>query len=73
MGTLPLFVTVCEMLQSANRVWGLVCRLFNSKMPLPRGLQQGGKTGMECLCSPGGCIKFLSFFCHPESLFSCKL
>ena len=73
MGTQPLCVTVCEMLQSVHGVSGLVCHLFNSETPPPRGLQQGGKSGMGCLCSPGGCIEFLSFFCLPESLFACKL
>ena len=73
MGTWPLCVTVCETLQSAHGVWGLVCHCFNSETPLSRGLQQGGKTGMGCLCLPGGCIEFLSFFYLPESLFSCKL
>ena len=72
-GTRPLCVTVCEMLLSVHRVWGLVCHLFNSEMPLSRGLQQGGKTGTGCLCLPGDCIESLSFFCLPESLFSCKL
>ena len=41
MGTQPLCLTVCETLQSAYGVWGLVCHLFNSETPLSRGLQQG--------------------------------
>ena len=64
-GTRPLCVTVCEMLQSVHRVWGLVCHLFNSEMPLSRGLQQGGKTGMGCLCLPGGLYQVSLFLLPP--------
>ena len=42
MGTQPLCVTVCETLQSVHGVWGLVCHLFNSEMPLAKRPATGG-------------------------------
>ena len=66
MGTRPPCVTVCEMLQSAHRVWGPVCHFFNFEMPLSRGLQQGGKTGMGCLCSLGGLYRVSLFLLPPR-------
>ena len=56
--TRPLSVTVCETSQSAHRVWGLVCHLFNSETPLLRGLQQGVRQERDDCAHWGAVLSF---------------
>ena len=58
MSTWSLCVTVCETLQSAHRVWDLVCHLFNSETPLLRGLQWGLRQEWDVCARQGAVLSF---------------